>query len=113
MEKQMENRTKGDQAFTATELRGRHDEMTYGGALSFLRRKYSRDLVNAEVVVSGIPFDASVTFRSGCRLGPQAVRAASVQLAELTSFPFGFDPFDHLSVVITAIVLLIPIIHKQ
>ncbi len=89
----------GDRAFRAGELRGRLPEMTYGGALSFLRRRYSRDLDGAEVVVSGVPYDASVTFRPGCRLGPQAIRAASVQLAELKAFPFGFDPFDHLSVI--------------
>ncbi|PHR54355.1 MAG: agmatinase [Robiginitomaculum sp.] len=73
--------------------------MTYGGALSFLRRRYSRDLDGVDVAISGIPFDNAVTFRSGCRLGPRAVRAASVQLAELLAFPFGFDPFDHLSAV--------------
>lgn len=89
----------GDRAFRSTELRGRWPEMTYGGALSFLRRRYTRDLTGAEVVVSGVPYDASVTFRPGCRQGPQAIRAASVQLAELKAFPFGFDPFDHLSVI--------------
>ncbi len=73
--------------------------MTYGGALSFLRRNYSRDLEGVDVVVSGVPFDNAVTFRPGCRLGPQAIRAASVQLAELKAFPWGFDPFDALSVI--------------
>ena len=89
----------GDQAFRSDEARGRWPEMTYGGALSFLRRRYSRDLKGVDVAVSGIPYDAAVTFRPGCRLGPQAIRAASVQLAELKAFPFGFDPFEHLSVV--------------
>jgi agmatinase len=32
-------------------------------------------------------------------LGPRAIRAGSVQLAELEHFPFGFDPFNTLSVV--------------
>ena len=88
----------GDRAFRASELKGRAPEMTYGGALSFLRRKYTRDLGGVDVAVSGVPYDASVTHRPGCRLGPQAIRAASVQLAELKAFPFGFDPFDHLAV---------------
>lgn len=91
--------TNGDQAFRKKAELGRWDEMTYGGALSFLRRRYSRQLDGVDVAVSGVPFDNAVTFRPGCRLGPQAVRAASVQLAELSAFPFGFDPFDHLSVV--------------
>jgi agmatinase len=73
--------------------------MTYGGALSFARRRYSRDLAGVDIVVSGIPYDNAVTYRSGCRLGPRAIRAGSVQLAELEHFPFGFDPFNTLSVV--------------
>ncbi len=90
---------RGDQAFRRRGLLGRWPEMTYGGALSFLRRNYSRDAAGADVVVSGVPFDNAVTFRPGCRLGPQAIRAASVQLAELKAFPFGFDPFETLSVI--------------
>lgn len=73
--------------------------MTYGGALSFLRRRYSRDFAGADVVVSGLPYDAATTYRPGARLGPRAIRAASVQLAELKAFPFGFDPFDTLAVI--------------
>jgi len=89
----------GDQAFRANSNNERWPEMTYGGALSFLRRRMTRDLSGVDVVVSGVPYDASVTYRPGCRLGPRAIRAASVQLAELKAFPFGFDPFETLSVV--------------
>lgn len=89
----------GDQAFTAKSNRERVTEPTYSGALSYLRRRYSRDLDDVDVVVSGIPFDNSVTYRPGCRLGPRAIRAASVQLAELNAFPYGFDPFETLSVI--------------
>lgn len=88
----------GDRAFRADSLLGRGHEMTYGGALSFLRRKYTRDLDGVDVAVSGVPYDCSVTYRAGCRLGPRAIREASVQLAELKAFPFGFDPFDLLAV---------------
>lgn len=89
----------GDQAFRKDSLLGRAAEMTYAGALSFLRRRYSRDLTGADVAVSGIPYDGAVTYRPGARLGPRAIRAASVQLAELKAFPFGFDPFETLAVV--------------
>lgn len=65
----------------------------------FLRRKYSDDLTGVDVAVSGIPYDCATTYRSGARLGPRAIRQASVQLAELAAFPFGFDPFDHLAVI--------------
>ena len=89
----------GDQAFLASDNQQTWHEMTYGGALSFARRRYSRRLENVDVVVSGIPYDCAVTYRSGCRLGPRAIRAGSTQLAELKHFPFGFNPFDHLSVI--------------
>ena len=89
----------GDQAFLATDSRENWHEMTYAGALSFARRRYSRSLDGVDVVVSGIPFDGAVTNRPGCRMGPRAIRASSTQLAELKHFPFGFDPFEHLSVI--------------
>lgn len=89
----------GDQAFRSDELHGRKPEMTYGGALSFLRRRYTRDIADADIVVSGIPFDMATSNRPGARLGPRAVRAASTGLAELDAYPFGFDPFAYLAVV--------------
>ena len=89
----------GDQAFRASTNNERWPEPAYAGALSFLRRRYSRELEGVDVVVSGVPYDCAVTYRSGCRLGPRAIRAASVQMAELLAFPFGFDPFETLSVV--------------
>jgi agmatinase len=89
----------GDQAFRAGGAREHWAEMTYGGALSFLRRRYTRDLEGVDVAVMGFPYDASVTYRPGCRLGPRAIRAASVQLAELKAFPWGFDLLSSLAVV--------------
>ena len=49
----------GDQAFRKTDPKGRWFEMTYGGALSFLRRKYTKNLKGVDIAVSGIPFDAA------------------------------------------------------
>ncbi|MEO1092714.1 MAG: agmatinase [Pseudomonadota bacterium] len=89
----------GDQAFLANSNKGRELELTYAGALSFCRRRYSRDLTGVDVAVTGLPFDGAVTYRPGARLGPRAIRAASVQLAELLAFPFGFDPFERLAVI--------------
>ncbi|MEL7155378.1 MAG: agmatinase [Actinomycetota bacterium] len=88
----------GDQAFRSPQLAGRDLEMTYGGAVSFLRRNYTRDLDEADIAVSGIPFDMATSNRPGARLGPRAIRAASVGLAELDAYPFGFDPFAHVGV---------------
>lgn len=91
--------SQGDQAFRRDGTLGCWHEMTYGGALSFLRRNYTRDLTGVDVAITGVPFDNAVTFRPGCRLGPAAIRAGSVQLAELKAFPWGFDPFETLSVI--------------
>jgi agmatinase len=89
----------GDGAITRTSLYGSTVENTYAGVLSFMRRKYTRDLTGADVVISGVPLDLSTTFRSGARQGPAAIRAASVQLAELHPYPWGFNPFDDLAVI--------------
>lgn len=89
----------GDGAIRRPSLYGSHIENTYAGVLSFMRRNYSRDLTGVDVAISGVPLDLATTFRPGARLGPAAVRAASVQLAELKPFPWGFDPFDDLAVV--------------
>ena len=88
----------GDQAFRREQLFGRDPEMTFGGALSFLRRNYTKDLNNVDIAVTGIPFDMATSNRPGTRFGPRAIRAGSVGLAELEAYPFGFDPFDHVAV---------------
>ena len=88
-----------DAAISRSELKGSNFEMTYGGVTSFMRRNYSKSLVGVDIAVSGIPFDLAVTYRSGARLGPRAIRAASVQLAELLPYPWGFDPFERLAVI--------------
>jgi len=89
----------GDGAFRRDSLYGSSVENTYAGALSFMRRKYTRDLAGVDVAISGIALDLATTFRPGARLGPAAVRAASVQLAELLPYPWGFNPFDNLAVI--------------
>ncbi len=73
---------------------------TFAGELSFLRRKYTRQVEGADIVVAGVPFDCATTYRPGARLGPRAIREASVQLAEIVerSFPFGINPFETLAV---------------
>ena len=88
----------GDNAFVRDGLLGSESEMTFGGALSFMRRTYTRELSGVDIAVTGIPFDMATSNRPGARLGPRAIRAASVGLAELPGFPWGFDPFDTLRV---------------
>ncbi len=88
-----------DFGITREDLLGTEIEPTFSGVLSFLRRKYSRELNNAEVAVTGIPYDLALSNRSGARLGPRAIRAASSNLAWGTVAHWGFDPFDSLAVV--------------
>jgi agmatinase len=95
----MSDQIYGDGAIRRSSLYGSNIENTYAGALSFMRRNYTRDLSGADVVISGVPLDLATTFRPGARLGPAAVRAASVQLAELKPYPWGFDPFEDLAVI--------------
>jgi agmatinase len=89
----------GDAAFLRSDLKGTVVEATYAGALSFMRRKYTRDLSGVDIAVTGIPFDQAVTNRPGTRFGPQAVRAASAHFAWGPYWPWNFDPFDTLAVV--------------
>ena len=89
-----------DRAFSGASPHGMIDQDTYSGALSFLRRPYSKDASGADVVISGVPYDLAVTNRPGTRLGPRAIRAASAQLA----WPGGpwrwdFDPTEILKIV--------------
>ena len=90
--------TPGDHAIHRTNDRGYEPESTYSGVLSFLRRRYTRDLRGVDVAVTGIPLDLATTYRPGARLGPAAVRAASAQLNEKLH-PWGFGPCDTLSVI--------------
>lgn len=53
----------------------------------------------AEVVVSGVPYDMGTTGRSGSRFGPQGIRKASANLMwEGARWPWDFCLNDHLKV---------------
>ena len=88
-----------DHAFTATKVLGRASDPTYAGALSFMRRKYTKNVKGADAVVWGIPFDAAVTNRPGARFGPQAIRRASAIFDNDPQYPFNRDLFETLAVV--------------
>ncbi len=88
-----------ENAFMAENLKGGVYETTYAGALSFMRRKYSRDLNNVDAVIWGIPFDTATSNRPGTRFGPRGVRAASSILCNDPQYPFGIDIFENLAVV--------------
>lgn len=89
----------GDGAIRRPSLHGSSVENTFAGVLSFMRRRYTRELAGVDVAISGVPLDLATTYRPGARFGPAAVRAASTQLAELKPYPWGFDPFEALAVI--------------
>lgn len=88
-----------DQAFTRASPYGTLSEPTYAGALSFLRRRYSKDLAGVDVAVVGVPFDLGTTNRPGARLGPRAIRAASASLAWNRPYAWDLDPNEALHIV--------------
>lgn len=89
----------GDHAITRDSLYGTDSEPTYAGVVSFMRRKYSRDLKGVDVVVSGVPLDTATTNRPGARFGPRALRAASNIMAWERPYGTEIDPFDKLAVI--------------
>jgi len=88
-----------DHAFTATDARSAATDPTYAGALSFMRRRYTKNLKGADAVVWGIPFDAATSNRPGARFGPQAIRRASAIFDNDPQYPFERDLFAEMSVI--------------
>ncbi len=81
-----------DLAFTRDGHRGLGFENAFGGATSFLRRSYTKDLTGVDLAVTGVPFDQAVTNRPGARFGPRAIREAST--LQPYDPPYGWDGFD-------------------
>lgn len=55
--------------------------LAYAGIPSFMRRPATRELAGADVAIVGVPYDGGATsYRSGARLGPRQIRAASTLL---------------------------------
>ncbi len=89
-----------DQAFTRDTLRGLSYENAFGGATSFLRRRYTKDLSGVDIAVTGVPFDQAVTNRPGTRLGPRGVREAScLQPFDAPYGWEGYSPLEELDIV--------------
>ncbi|KPP85678.1 MAG: agmatinase [Rhodobacteraceae bacterium HLUCCO07] len=88
-----------DGAFTRTSDRGHSFENTFGGATSFLRRRYTKDLAGVDLAVTGIPFDQAVTNRPGTRLGPRQVREMSTLLSTDPPYGWGYSPLDDFNIV--------------
>ncbi len=87
-----------DQALVAESFSGVNSESSFSGVLSFARRKYSKDLSDVELAITGIPFDTATTARPGTRYGPRGIRAASTEVAWQRNHPWEFDALEVLKI---------------
>ena len=87
-----------DAAFTRTDPRGLSYENAFGGAASFLRRRYTKDLTGYDLAITGVPFDLAVTHRPGTRFGPRAIREASSLQPYDPPFGWDIDPLSDFAI---------------
>ncbi|MFW2543483.1 agmatinase [Primorskyibacter sp. 2E107] len=87
-----------DHAFTREDLKGPSFENVFAGATSFLRRRYTKDLTHADLAVTGLPFDQAVTNRPGTRLGPRAIREASLLQPCDAPYGWGYDVLSEFAI---------------
>jgi agmatinase len=92
-------RSQVDTAFTRKGLRGNSFENAFGGATSFLRRTYTKDLTGVDLAITGVPFDQAVTHRSGARFGPRAIREASALMPFDPPHGWPTNPLEQMSVI--------------
>lgn len=92
-------KTEVDLAFTRREPRGLAFENAFGGATSFLRRRYTKDLSGVDLAITGIPFDQAVSHRAGTRFGPRAIREASSLQPFDPLFGWDYDPLSEMAIV--------------
>lgn len=80
----------------------REETSLFSNPMTFLRQPLVQNPLNsdADIVVLGLPFDMATSGRSGARMGPDAIRRASVNLAwEGKRFPWKFELTKHLNII--------------
>ena len=92
-------KTEIDLSFTRKKLKGLSYENAFGGSTSFLRRRYTKDLSDVDIAITGVPFDQAVTNRPGARFGPRAIREASTLQTFDPPYGWDFDPMQELNIV--------------
>lgn len=70
----------------------------YTGVRTFMRLPHVETLEGADVAIVGVPTDSAVSFRSGARFGPEAIRSASVLLRPYNP-RLAVDVVERLSIV--------------
>jgi agmatinase len=88
-----------DTAFTRPSQRGYSFENAFGGATSFLRRSYTKDLTGVDLAITGVPFDQAVTHRPGTRFGPRAIREASSMMPYDPPYGWPSNPLQDMNII--------------
>jgi agmatinase len=79
----------------------------FTGPSTFARLPYVRTLDDVDLAIVGVPFDTGVTYRTGGRFGPNAIRAASVMLRPYNA-NLEVAPFEILSCVDYGDIAIVP-----
>ncbi|KAF9531888.1 arginase deacetylase [Crepidotus variabilis] len=80
---------------------GSQYDLSYTGPLSFSHLPYERCLDNAslsyDIAILGLPFDTAVTYRSGARFGPFAIRSGSRRQHSQRGYTLSWadNPYTH------------------
>lgn len=72
--------------------------LAYSGIPTFWRTPHTRELAGVDIAVMGVPFDIGTTNRSGARLGPRAIREASLHTGNF-HHPWTYDVTDALQII--------------
>lgn len=80
----------------------------FQGIATFGRRPQTRELTDVDVAILGVPFDSTVSYRSGTRFGPRAIREQSLLLWGYNNV-LGVAPFERLNVIDYGDVDVVPV----
>jgi len=68
------------------------------GVPTFMRLPMCNDPTGLDVAILGLPSDSGAPFRTGARMGPNAVRAASIMLRPINPYRGNIDIFKALKI---------------
>ncbi len=80
----------------------------FQGIATFGHQPHTRDIVGVDVAILGVPFDGSVSYRTGTRFGPRAIREQSLLLWGYNNV-LGVAPFERLKVIDFGDVEVVPV----
>ena len=70
----------------------------FTGVRTFMRLPFVETLEDVDVAIIGVPTDDAVSFKSGARFGPEAIRSASALLRPYNQ-RLRVDVTEHLSMI--------------